>query len=42
MLHYDGATSMAEEMAFRIKPNKKRILVSAGVHPEYVEVLKHI
>ena len=40
--HYDGATSMAEAalMALRIKPNKRRILVSAGVHPEYVEVLK--
>ena len=40
--HYDGATSMAEAalMALRIKPDRKRILVSAGVHPEYVEVLK--
>lgn len=40
--HYDGATSMAEAalMALRIKPNKKRILVSTGVHPEYIEVLK--
>lgn len=40
--HYDGATSMAEAvlMALRIQPNKKTVLVSAGVHPEYIEVLK--
>jgi glycine dehydrogenase subunit 1 len=40
--HYDGSTSMAEAalMALRMKQNKKRILVSAGVHPEYIEVLK--
>lgn len=40
--HYDGSTSMAEAalMSIRIKPDRKRILVSAGVHPEYVEVLK--
>lgn len=40
--HYDGATSMAEAalMALRIKADRKRILVSAGVHPEYIEVLK--
>ncbi|WGL61284.1 aminomethyl-transferring glycine dehydrogenase subunit GcvPA [Pigmentibacter sp. JX0631] len=40
--HYDGATSMAEAalMALRINAEKKRILVSAGVHPEYIEVLK--
>lgn len=40
--HYDGSTSFTEAalMALRINPTKKRILVSAGVHPEYVEVLK--
>lgn len=40
--HYDGSTSMAEAalMAMRIQPSKKNILVSAGVHPEYIEVLK--
>ena len=40
--HYDGSTSMAEAalMALRMKHNKKRILVSSGVHPEYIEVLK--
>lgn len=40
--HYDGSTSMAEAalMAIRIQQNKKRILVSSGVHPEYIEVLK--
>ncbi|MES2614885.1 MAG: aminomethyl-transferring glycine dehydrogenase subunit GcvPA [Bdellovibrionota bacterium] len=40
--HYDGSTSFTEAalMALRINPNKKRILVSAGVHPEYIEVLK--
>lgn len=40
--HYDGSTSLAESalMAMRLAPNKKRILVSKGVHPEYVEVLK--
>lgn len=40
--HYDGATSMAEAvlMALRIQPNKRNVLISAGVHPEYREVLK--
>jgi glycine dehydrogenase subunit 1 len=40
--HYDGATSMAEAalMALRIQPSKKNIVVSAGVHPEYIDVLK--
>lgn len=40
--HYDGSTSMAESalMAMRMQPNKKRVLISAGVHPEYIEVLK--
>lgn len=40
--HYDGSTSMAEAalMAIRMKSDRKRILVSAGVHPEYIEVLK--
>lgn len=40
--HYDGSTSFAESalMALRMNPTKKRILVSAGVHPEYIDVLK--
>ena len=40
--HYDGSTSFTEAalMAMRMNPSKKRILVSAGVHPEYLEVLK--
>jgi glycine dehydrogenase subunit 1 len=40
--HYDGATSLAEAalMALRLSPNKKKILISAGVHPEYRQVLK--
>jgi glycine dehydrogenase subunit 1 len=40
--HYDGSTSFTESalMALRITPKKRRILISAGVHPEYVEVLK--
>lgn len=40
--HYDGSTSLAESalMAMRLAPNKKKILISQGVHPEYVEVLK--
>ena len=40
--HYDGSTSFTESalMAMRIFPNKKRILVSSAVHPEYIEVLK--
>lgn len=40
--HYDGSTSLAEAslMAMRLHKNKKRILVSRGVHPEYIEVMK--
>lgn len=40
--HYDGSTSMAEAalMAMRLKPDRKKILVSGGVHPEYFAVLK--
>jgi glycine dehydrogenase subunit 1 len=40
--HYDGSTSLAESalMAMRIKPQQKKILVSSGVHPEYLQVLK--
>ena len=40
--HYDGSTSLAEAalMAMRLRPKSKRILVSAGIHPEYVEVLR--
>lgn len=39
---YDGATALAEAMlmAVRIKRNKKTILVSRAVHPEYREVCK--
>jgi len=39
--HYDGATSMAEAalMGIRLKPNCKKILVSEGIHPEYLKVL---
>ncbi len=40
--HYDGSTSFSEAalMALRMNPQKKRILISEGVHPEYIEVLK--
>lgn len=40
--HYDGSTSLAEAalMAMRLKKDKKRILVSHGVHPEYINVMK--
>jgi glycine dehydrogenase subunit 1 len=39
---YDGATGMAEAvlMATRIQRKKKRLLVSSGIHPFYLEVLK--
>ena len=40
--HYDGSTSLAEAalMAMRLNKDKKRLLVSSSVHPEYVQVLK--
>lgn len=40
--HYDGATSFAEAvlMALRIQPQKKTVVLSAGIHPEYIAVLK--
>ena len=40
--HYDGSTSLAEAalMALRLKKEKKTIVVSEGVHPEYLAVLK--
>jgi glycine dehydrogenase subunit 1 len=38
--HYDGATSCAEAAALAIAETKqKEILYSAGLHPEYVQVL---
>jgi glycine dehydrogenase subunit 1 len=39
--HYDGSTSFAEAalMALRLKPESRKILVSAGLHPEYQQVL---
>ncbi len=38
---YDGSTALAEAvlMAMRLQPDKKRIYVSEGVHPEYRAVL---
>lgn len=39
--HYDGATSCAEAAALAIAETKqKEVLYSAGLHPEYVQVLK--
>jgi glycine dehydrogenase subunit 1 len=40
--HYDGSTALAEAaiMALRIHGDRKRVLISQGVHPEYVEVAK--
>lgn len=40
--HYDGATSTAEAvlMAARIQPTKKQVLISAGLHPQYLEVIQ--
>jgi glycine dehydrogenase subunit 1 len=40
--HYDGSTSLAEAalMSLRMHKDKNRVLVSGGVHPEYIEVLK--
>ena len=40
--HYDGSTSCAEAalMSFRIQPNKKKLYVSLGVHPEYRQVIQ--
>lgn len=40
--HYDGATSCAEAclMAVRIQKNKKTLLVSKGLHPEYLMVIR--
>ncbi len=39
---YEGATALAEAvlMAKRIKPKRNRVLVSQGVHPEYLETLR--
>jgi glycine dehydrogenase subunit 1 len=40
--HYDGSTSLAEAalMAMRLNKDRHQLLVSASVHPEYVQVLK--
>lgn len=40
--HYDGSTATTEAvlMAARIHPNKKRVVVSAGLHPQYLDVIK--
>jgi glycine dehydrogenase subunit 1 len=40
--HYDGSTSLAEAaiMALRVQSDRKRILISEGVHPEYIEVAR--
>jgi glycine dehydrogenase subunit 1 len=39
---YDGASAFAEAllMAMRVHRNRSRLLVSAGLHPEYVEVAR--
>jgi len=39
---YEAASGVAEAvmMASRIRPKAKKVLVSAGLHPEYFEVLK--
>jgi glycine dehydrogenase subunit 1 len=39
---YDGASAFAEAllMAMRVHKNRSRLLVSAGMHPEYVEVAR--
>jgi len=39
---YDGASAFAEAllMAMRVHKNRSRLLVSAGLHPEYVEVAR--
>lgn len=38
---YDGASALAEAvlMALRLRPDRDRILMSAGVHPEYRQVV---
>jgi glycine dehydrogenase subunit 1 len=40
--HYDGATSFAESalMALRLQPEKQTLVVSKGLHPEYINVLE--
>jgi glycine dehydrogenase subunit 1 len=40
--HYDGATSLAEAviLALNSKSNRKKIVLSAGVHPEYRAVVQ--
>ena len=39
---YDGASALAEAvlMALRIGRKRRRVLISEGVHPEYVEVVR--
>ena len=36
---YDGATALAEACMMSITNNKKKVLVSKGVNPEYIKVL---
>jgi glycine dehydrogenase subunit 1 len=40
--HYDGSTSATEAilMAARVQGDRNRVLVSQGVHPEYLEVMR--
>lgn len=40
--HYDGATATAEAviMAVNVLPNRKRILLSPAVHPQYRQVVR--
>jgi glycine dehydrogenase subunit 1 len=39
---YDGASALAEAvlMALRLRPERGRVLISAGVHPEYRSVVR--
>lgn len=39
---YEGATALAEAifMASRVKKKQKKVLYSAGIHPEYIETVK--
>jgi glycine dehydrogenase subunit 1 len=38
---YDGATAMTEAVLMALRVSKKnKILLSSGIHPEYIEVLK--
>ena len=37
---YDGATALAESCMMSVTNSKKKVLVSEGVNPEYIKVLK--